>query len=97
MKAKPTKAIPRAPALVKPRTRAPAPVILRLRQDLKPNEHHPLSGIDPERRNAERVQLIASVLARLANGQSAEADKVGTMTEADDIESSSGEQPTETR
>lgn len=97
MKAKPNKAAPKTRAPVKPRTRTPIPVILRLRQDLKTNENHPLSGINPERRNAERVQLIASVLARLANGQSAEAVKVGTMTEADDIESSNGEQPTETR
>ena len=91
MAAKSKQPTPKARAPAKPRTRAPAPVILRLRQDLKPNDRHPLSGIDPERRNAERVQLIASVLARLANGPSAEESKTDTMAEADVIETSNGE------
>lgn len=76
----------------KARTRAPAPVILRLRQDLAPNDHHPLSGVDPERRNADRQQLIASILARLASGPTSNTDKVDTMSEAKRIEPQSGEQ-----
>ncbi len=97
MTAKPNNVAPKARAPAKPRTRAPAPVILRLRQDLAPNDSHPLSGIDPERRNAERLQLIASILARLANGQSSVSGKVDTMMEADTIEPKSGEQTTEAR
>ena len=80
----------------KARTRAPAPVILRLRQDLAPNENHPLAGVDPERRNADRQQLIASILARLANGPSLNTGKVDTMTEAEKTELS-GEPTTEAR
>jgi hypothetical protein len=75
----------------KARTRAPAPVILRLRQDLAPNDSHPLFGINPERRNADRQQLIASILARLASGQSSDSGKVDTMAEAAVTEQKSGE------
>ena len=82
----------------KARTRAPVPVILRLRQDLAPNDHHPLAGVDPERRNADRQQLIASILARLANGPSLNSSGVGTMIEAErTAEEPSGEQTTEAR
>jgi hypothetical protein len=72
-------------------------VILRLRQDLAPNDNHPLFGIDPESRTAARQQLIASILARLANGQSATSGKVDTMTEAATSEQHSGERTTEAR
>ena len=81
----------------KARTRAPAPVILRLRQDLAPNDHHPLSGVDPERRNADRQQLIASILARLASGQSSKSGTVDTMTDAEKTEQQSRVEPTEVR
>lgn len=75
----------------KARTRAPSPVILRLRQDLAPNDSHPLFGIDPKQRNADRQQLIASILARLASGQSSDSCKVDTMREADVTEQNSGD------
>lgn len=81
----------------KVRVRAPVPVILRLRQDLEPNDAHPLAGIDPERRNAERLQLIAAILARLANGQSSTIDTVDTMKRSIVVEGSGREQPKETR
>lgn len=81
----------------KARTRAATPVILRLRQDLAPNNAHPLAGIDPERRNAERLQLIAAILARLANGQSSTIDTGDTMKRSIAVEGSGREQPKETR
>lgn len=77
--------------------RAPTPVILRLRQDLEPNEYHPLSGIDPEQRNSDRQQLIASILARLANGQSRNYSQLDTMLKATSAESKSRERTTEAR
>ena len=53
------------------RLRAPALVILRLRTDVEANDHHPLGQMDPTLRNEQRETLIASILARLANGPSA--------------------------
>ena len=81
----------------KARTRAPAPVILRLRQDLAPNDNHPLAGLDPEQRNTERLKLIAAILARLANGQSSAIDTGDTMKRSIAVEGSGREQPKETR
>lgn len=50
------------------RMRAPPLVILRLQSDLAANDRHPLAQLDPETRNERRQQLIASILARIANG-----------------------------
>lgn len=59
--------------------RAPAPVILRLRSDLEPNEQHPLAKLDSTVRDAQRQRLIASILARLANGPIQESNATVTM------------------
>jgi hypothetical protein len=66
---------------------APAPTIIRLHQDLEPNENHPLFGVDPVRREAERQQLFATILARLANGPAKENAKQSTMEDEDTTES----------
>jgi hypothetical protein len=39
---------------------------LVLAEGLPPNDHHPLVGLSPERRAEDRLQAIASVLAKLA-------------------------------
>jgi hypothetical protein len=61
--------------------RAPVPVILRLRADLEANEHHPLAGLDPVVRDAERQRLMASILARLANGPIRTTQSAVTMVD----------------
>jgi hypothetical protein len=53
------------------RSRAPVPVSLHLHPDLKGNDNHPLAGLDPVHRSEQRELLIATVLARLANGSPA--------------------------
>lgn len=63
------------------RTRAPTEVIVRLHTDLAVNQNHPLANVDSNARNAERQRLIASILARLASGQSAQTHTTDTMTE----------------
>lgn len=66
---------------------APTPTIIRLHQDLEPNEHHPLFGVDPVRREAERQQLFATILARLANGPAKDDAKPSIMEDKDTTES----------
>ena len=66
---------------------APVPTIIRLHQDLEPNENHPLFGVDPVRREAERQQLFATILARLANGPAKNDAKPSTMEDEDTSES----------
>ena len=68
------------------RQAAPSPTIIRLHQDLEPNENHPLNGIDPARREEQRRQLFASILARLANGPGIEASDQSIMKETDPTE-----------
>ena len=68
------------------RQAAPSPTIIRLHQDLEPNENHPLNGIDPARREEQRQQLFASILARLANGPSIETSKPATMKDTEPTE-----------
>ena len=63
------------------RSRAPVPVILRLHSDLKANDSHPLANLDPVVRSEQREKLIASILARLANGRSAVPPALDTMQE----------------
>jgi hypothetical protein len=50
------------------------PAIIRLRQDLEPNEHHPLSDLNEDVRDQQRQQVFAEILARLANGPTAKSD-----------------------
>lgn len=63
------------------RRAAPVPTIIRLHLDLEPNENHPLVGLDPARREEERRQLFATILARIANGPAMSEDKQRTMEE----------------
>jgi hypothetical protein len=58
---------------------APLPVILRFRTDLKPNDMHPLAELEPAARCEQREKVMASILARLANGGSAVPPAVDTM------------------
>jgi hypothetical protein len=69
------------------RTRAPKAVILRLHQELEPNENHPLHALGPVRRAEARQQLLATILTRLASGPVKDDDKPSTMH---DVESSEG-------
>ena len=58
-----------APDASKPRRRRQRlPVRARVAFDdsLPPNEHHPLAQSTPEARAANRVRLIAAILARMA-------------------------------
>jgi hypothetical protein len=48
---------------------------------LKANENHPLADLDPSKRNEQREQLIASILARLAGGRSTAKTRLDTITE----------------
>lgn len=50
------------------RQSAPSHVLLQLNMDLNENTQHPLASLDPVIREAQRHQLIASILARIANG-----------------------------
>jgi hypothetical protein len=61
----------------KPR-RTPHPAEIVIASGLKPNDHHPLAGIDPERRNDGRIDTIASVLAKLALRQSNQEKEVAS-------------------
>ena len=63
------------------RTRAPAPVILKLHQDLEANESHPLAKMDARRRGIDRQHLIATILARIADGGSRDGEDADTMQE----------------
>lgn len=63
------------------RSRAPFPVILSLRTDLKANDRHPLADLEPATRGEQRERLMASILARLANGRSAVQAGIDTMSE----------------
>jgi hypothetical protein len=58
---------------------APLPVILRFRTNLKPNDMHPLAELEPAVRGEQREKIMASILARLANGGSAVPPAVDTM------------------
>lgn len=62
-------------------TRAPTPVILKLHQDLDANESHPLAKVDARRRGIDRQHLIATILARIADGGSRDSDDTDTMHE----------------
>ena len=62
-------------------TRAPAPVILKLHQDLDANEVHPLAKMDARRRGIDRQHLIATILARIADGGSRDEDVTDTIRE----------------
>ena len=68
------------------RQAAPSPTIIRLQQDLEPNENHPLSGIGPARREEQRRQLFGAILARIANGPGIDASKQSTMKETEATE-----------
>ncbi len=59
--------------------RAPKAVTLRLCTCLEPNALHPLSALDPKIREAERQRLLASILARLANGPIQSPQLPGTI------------------
>ncbi len=61
------------------RTRAPKAVILRLHQELEPNENHPLLALGPDRRAEARQQLLATILARLASGPGKNDEKESTI------------------
>lgn len=68
------------------RRTAPVPTIIKLHQDLEPNENHPLSGIDPARREEQRLQLFGAILARIANGPSIETSKPATIKDTEPTE-----------
>jgi hypothetical protein len=55
--------------------------VLRLLTGLKANENHPLADLDPNKRNAQREQLIASILARVAGGRSTAKTRLDTIKE----------------
>jgi hypothetical protein len=55
------------------------PVLLRLRSDLQPNDRHPLTGLGAEQRGEQREKIIASILARLANGNPPASVHIVTM------------------
>jgi hypothetical protein len=77
----------------KRKSRAPASLIIRLHSDIEANERHPLANLTPAIRDAQRQQLIASILARLASGpiqdSVATAKMTATPPAADEIESPS--------
>lgn len=50
----------------KKRGNSPVPSQIEIDAELNVNDRHPLAGLDAERRNAGRIETIASVLARLA-------------------------------
>jgi len=54
----------------KRRQAVPAPATISLRQDLKPNEYHPLSRVNEGLRDKQRQQVFATILARIAAGPS---------------------------
>jgi hypothetical protein len=55
-----------APQAKRRRQRLPVHARLTLDDSLPPNEQHPLAQSSPDVRNASRVRLIASILARIA-------------------------------
>lgn len=65
------------------RRTAPVPTIIRLHQDLEPNENHPLGNIDPAAREEQRRQLFATILARIANGPAISGGEERTMEQTD--------------
>jgi len=65
------------------RRTAPVPTIIRLHQDLEPNENHPLGNIDPAAREEQRRQLFATILARIANGPEITSGEERTMEQTD--------------
>ena len=77
---KATKRRPNQSSRRKP-TRAPAPVILKLHQDLDANESHPLAKMDAGRRGIDRQHLIATILARIADGGSRDGEDTDTIQE----------------
>lgn len=66
----------------KRKARAPVPVIVRLHADIAANYQHPLAKLSPATRDAQRQQLIASILARLASGPIQDPEWIAKMTEA---------------
>ena len=54
------------PKIPRRRRRLPSLAILRIVDELLPNESHPLANAPAESRAAGRLRLIAAVLARLA-------------------------------
>lgn len=68
------------------RTRSPRAVILRLHQELEPNENHPLFALGPDRRAEARQQLLATILARLASGPVKDEEEKSTMQNIDPTE-----------
>lgn len=66
----------------KRKPRAPVPVIVRLLADIKANEQHPLAKLPPATRDAQRQQLIASILARLASGPIQVPEQIAKMNDA---------------
>lgn len=63
------------------------PVILQFRSDIPSNEQHPLANVEPSTRSMQRQTVIASVLARLAEGQSDEEQNVATIQLNEDVAS----------
>ena len=61
------------------RSHAPLPVSLRLITDIAPNHQHPLAHLDPVVREEQRLQLMASILARIAFGQPSNGASYGTI------------------
>lgn len=53
---------------VKRRSRLPVNAFFRFDESLAANPNHPLGMSSPEHREASRLRLIASILARLAGG-----------------------------
>jgi hypothetical protein len=54
------------PSTPRRRQRLPVLAILRIDDSIAANEHHPLAASSPDIREASRLRLIASILARMA-------------------------------
>jgi len=59
--------------------RGQRPVVLRFCSNIAPNDGHPLAGVDPEVRNAQRQNVIAAILARLAGSEAGNSASEDTM------------------